>query len=154
MSKPVFIVRRYPYEEPYHLQIELMVSNGTFTCAGDIYVGRDELAEIGQGLGAFPSSVPDEYVYEYVDEEGNAVDVTQDEYEYANNNEDNGEDNGDERDAFDVPEERGQQHPHHQYGNILTPTAAATAPQGHPNEYYSSLYRGPFKAGSGKGVGI
>ena len=59
------VVRRYPYEEPYHAHLEFKVSNGVFVGATDIYCNVDEIAGIGRGLRAFPSRIGDEYVYEY-----------------------------------------------------------------------------------------
>lgn len=69
MEKPSVIVRRNPYEEPYHLHVELFVSNGRFSCAGDMYLAADDLEEIGRGLSDFPSKVPDEYIFEYGSED-------------------------------------------------------------------------------------
>jgi len=69
MDKPSIIIRRHPYEEPYNLHLELFVSNGRFSCAGDIYVAADDLAEIGRGLSDFPQQVPDEYIFEHGSED-------------------------------------------------------------------------------------
>ena len=63
--KPLLIIRRYPYEEPYHLHLEFVVSNGSFSGATDIYCGVEELKEVGQALQKFPAKVGDEYRYEY-----------------------------------------------------------------------------------------
>jgi hypothetical protein len=59
------LVKRYPYEEPYHLQLEFLVSNGGFCGNTDIYCNADDLKTIGMALKAFPKNVSDEYQYEY-----------------------------------------------------------------------------------------
>jgi len=58
-------VVRTPYEEPYHTQITITASNGSFTGETDLYCGVDELIEIGQALARFPTKVPDEYEFIY-----------------------------------------------------------------------------------------
>jgi hypothetical protein len=63
--RPLIIVRRYPYEEPDHVHLEFVVSNGSFGGATDIYCGVEELKEIGRALQNFPAKVGDEYRYEY-----------------------------------------------------------------------------------------
>jgi len=72
MQLPGIVVRRHPYEEPYHTQLEFTVSNGAFAGATDIYCNIDDLTKIGRGLRAFPSKVGDEYVYEYGTEDPSA----------------------------------------------------------------------------------
>ena len=64
-AEPFLVVRRHPYEEPYHTQIEFLASNGVFACATDIYCSVDEIARIGRALHTFPSRIGDEYKYEY-----------------------------------------------------------------------------------------
>lgn len=59
------IVKRYPYEEPYHTQIEFIVSNGVFSGRTDIYCNVEDLKEIGKSLQNFPNKIADEYIYEY-----------------------------------------------------------------------------------------
>jgi hypothetical protein len=63
--EPLIIVRRFPYEEPYHTHLEFAVSNGTFGGNTDIYCGVHELKEIGDALQKFPAKIGDEYRYEY-----------------------------------------------------------------------------------------
>jgi hypothetical protein len=72
MRLPNLVVRRYPYEEPYHAQLEFTVSNGVFAGSTDIYCNVADIANIGHGLLAFPSKVGDEYVYEYGTEDPSA----------------------------------------------------------------------------------
>jgi len=72
MRSPSLVVRRLPYEEPHHTQLEFTVSNGVFAGSTDIYCRVDEIADIGRSLRAFPSRVGDEYCYEYGSEEPSA----------------------------------------------------------------------------------
>jgi len=65
MTKPFLIVRRYPYEEPFHTHIEISASNGPFAGTTDVYCNVEDLAEIGNSLQQFPVRVGDEYRYEY-----------------------------------------------------------------------------------------
>lgn len=65
MINPRVILRRHPYEEPYHLHLEWQVTNGDFAACIDTYANADDLIAIGQGLLNFPSRVPDEFSYEY-----------------------------------------------------------------------------------------
>ena len=67
--EPLIIVRRYPYEEPYHAHLEFVVSNGDFSGSTDIYCNVEDLKEIGQALQKFPAKVGDEYRYEYGSEQ-------------------------------------------------------------------------------------
>jgi hypothetical protein len=69
MDEPWIVVKRFPYEEPYHTQVEVAASNGLFTGVLDFYCGVDELKEIGGALAGFPSRVPDEYRFEYGSED-------------------------------------------------------------------------------------
>ena len=69
MAKPFLNVKRHPYEEPFHTQIEISASNGAFAGSTDIYCNVADLADIGNGLMNFPKSVGDEYRYVYGSEE-------------------------------------------------------------------------------------
>ncbi len=64
--KPQIIVKRYPYEEPYHIQLDFFVSNGGFSGNTDFYCNAEDLKIIGQALQNFPSKINDEYRYEIV----------------------------------------------------------------------------------------
>lgn len=66
---PRIIVKRFPYEEPYHTQVEFGAWNGFYGGSLDIYCAVDDLREIGMALAAFPSKVPDEYSFEYGSED-------------------------------------------------------------------------------------
>lgn len=58
-------VKRQPYEEPYHTQLFVTVSNGQFAGTIDIYCNVEDIAEIGRGLRGFPTKIGDEFRYEY-----------------------------------------------------------------------------------------
>jgi hypothetical protein len=62
---PWIAVKRCPYEEPHHTQIEVGAWNGAFGGAVDIYCSVRTIGEIGRGLLGFPSKVPDEYEFVY-----------------------------------------------------------------------------------------
>ena len=64
-TKSQIVVKRYPYEEPHHLQLEFFVSNGNFCGNTDIYCNVDDLITIGHASREFPSKIDDEYRYEY-----------------------------------------------------------------------------------------
>jgi hypothetical protein len=59
------VVRRYPYEEPYHLQIVVSARNEDFSARTDFYCNTDELREIGQALQEFPKRIGDRYEFRY-----------------------------------------------------------------------------------------
>src|SRR3954463_16018943 len=59
------VVRRHPYEEPFHTQLEFSASNGLFSGTTDIYCNVDDLKEIGERLKNFPTQAGDEFRYEY-----------------------------------------------------------------------------------------
>jgi hypothetical protein len=69
MLAPYIRVRRLPYEEPYHIQLEFTVSNGVFSGCTDIYGRVDTLTEIGNSLRQFPNKIGDEYRFEYGSED-------------------------------------------------------------------------------------
>jgi hypothetical protein len=62
--KSQIIVKRYPYEEPYHLQLGFFVSNENFSGTAEIYCNAEDLKTIGIALQKFPSKLDDEYRYE------------------------------------------------------------------------------------------
>lgn len=59
------IVRRYEYEEPYHAQLEFIISNGKFSSTVDLYCTVNDIEKIGEALSAFPKKMNDEYCYVY-----------------------------------------------------------------------------------------
>jgi hypothetical protein len=64
MKTPGIILRRYPYEEPYHLNLVLTACNGVFGGRLEYYCNADDLATLGRALARFPRQTPDEHVYE------------------------------------------------------------------------------------------
>ncbi|MEZ5690995.1 MAG: hypothetical protein R3D71_04945 [Rickettsiales bacterium] len=64
MSSPYLIIRRHLYEEPYHTQLEIIVSNGIFSGKIIIYVVVDDIKTIGQDLRKFPQKIGDECKFE------------------------------------------------------------------------------------------
>lgn len=61
---PQIIVKRYPYEEPYHIQLDFFVSNGRFNGNTDFYCNTEDLITIGQALLNFPLKIDDEFRYD------------------------------------------------------------------------------------------
>lgn len=59
------IVRRHEYEEPYHTQLEFIISNGKFSFTADLYCSVDDIQKIGNILSVFPQKTDDEYCYVY-----------------------------------------------------------------------------------------
>ena len=59
MSESYIRIQRFPYEEPYHLQLGLEASNGVFQGGFDFYTNTDVLCDLGSRLN-FPSSITDE----------------------------------------------------------------------------------------------
>ena len=64
MRSPKLIVRRYPFEEPYHAHLEFEVDNGLFVGQTDFYCNTRQIADIGNGLIKFPQSIGDEYIFQ------------------------------------------------------------------------------------------
>lgn len=65
MTTAYIHIRRIPYEEPYHLNLEFQASNGIFSGGLDLYCNSDDLLDIAQSLKTFPTKPADEFVYEY-----------------------------------------------------------------------------------------
>ena len=63
--KSLLIVKRYPYEEPYHTQLEFVATNGIFSGGTDIYCNVEDLEKIGKALQNFPKNSDDEFLFEY-----------------------------------------------------------------------------------------
>jgi hypothetical protein len=62
--KPFIQITRYPYEEPYHLQLVMVASNGRQRGKIEYYVNADDLMEIANAMKAFPRHATDVYRYE------------------------------------------------------------------------------------------
>ncbi len=64
MSPPFIIIRRHPYEEPYHLNLVITASNGVFAGTLEYYCNATDLTEMGSKLMSFPERIGDTYSYE------------------------------------------------------------------------------------------
>jgi hypothetical protein len=65
MSGSYVKIRRHPYEEPYHTQLEFFVSNGRFSSTFDLYCNVEDITLMGKALKGFPRNSKDEYSYIY-----------------------------------------------------------------------------------------
>jgi hypothetical protein len=57
-------LKRYPYEEPYHLHLLFSANNGLFGGVLEYFCNADDLKKIGLALQSFPENIPDDYIYE------------------------------------------------------------------------------------------
>ncbi len=64
MNTTGIAIQRYPYEEPYHLNLAITASNGIFRGRLEYYCNTDDLQQMGAVLKRFPQQAPDEYVYQ------------------------------------------------------------------------------------------
>jgi len=64
MTPPFIIIRRYPYEEPYHLNLVISASNGAMSGTLEYYCNAEDLIKVGDHLAAFPGQHDDSYTYE------------------------------------------------------------------------------------------
>jgi hypothetical protein len=64
MNPAFIIIRRQPYEEPYHLRLVITASNGVFGGTLEYYCNALDLIDMGTKLMAFPASIGDSYSYE------------------------------------------------------------------------------------------
>ena len=64
MTPPFIIIRRYPYEEPYHLNLVISASNGAMSGTLEYYCNAEDLTKVGDRLAAFPRQKDDNYTYE------------------------------------------------------------------------------------------
>jgi hypothetical protein len=55
---------RYPYEEPYHLQLDFAASNGVFSGGFDFYCATESLVAFATELIHFPATLESEVVWE------------------------------------------------------------------------------------------
>jgi hypothetical protein len=58
-------INRYPYEEPYAINLVFSANNGVFRGQLNLLCSPDELIKMGQGFATFPKNIPDEFLYEY-----------------------------------------------------------------------------------------
>ena len=59
--KPYIIIRRYPYEEPHHLNLRLNASNGRISGELEYYCNATDLASFGNKLAGFTGRESLEY---------------------------------------------------------------------------------------------
>ncbi len=57
-------IKRIPYEEPYHLQLQLEASNGRQTARFEFYASPEIFLEFADALEVFPRHATDVYLYE------------------------------------------------------------------------------------------
>jgi hypothetical protein len=62
--KTLFKLTRYPYEEPYHVQLLLEASNGRQHASIEYYTNAHGLPELGAALMDFPFTATREHIYE------------------------------------------------------------------------------------------
>ncbi|MDI1315070.1 hypothetical protein [Prosthecobacter sp.] len=58
-------IQRFPYEEPYHVQLNLSAENGRFSGGFDFYTGVHSLKEFAVTLQNFPNHIGDEIQFVY-----------------------------------------------------------------------------------------
>ena len=58
-------IQRFPYEEPYHVQLLLRAENGRFSGGLDFYTGVPCLKEFAESLQNFPKCIGDEVQFVY-----------------------------------------------------------------------------------------
>lgn len=61
---PYICITRYPYEEPYHLNLVMSVSNGSTSGALEFYLGADTLIEWADAYEKFPEHAQSVYLWE------------------------------------------------------------------------------------------
>ncbi len=64
MSAPHIGIKRVPYEEPYHLNLLISVSDGASEGSLEYYCNTSDLLDIGNALEAISEGGRNEYVYE------------------------------------------------------------------------------------------
>lgn len=64
MNTPGIRITRFPYEEPYHLNLLIEASNGRINGRLEYYCAADNLTTLGQGLADFTGARGQEVVYE------------------------------------------------------------------------------------------
>lgn len=63
MLKPILIVRRHPYEEPFHTEFEVIASDGGFAGRVRFFTPADTFITIASGLIAFCDDPTSEFIY-------------------------------------------------------------------------------------------
>jgi len=62
--KPFIQITRHLYEEPHHLNLVIIASNGTAMGSLEFYLNRTDLDEVGENLARFPKHEISNYLYE------------------------------------------------------------------------------------------
>ena len=62
--KTLLKLTRFPYEEPYHIELHVEASNGRQHAAIEFYTNANDLDELGDALMHFPDSETKEHIYE------------------------------------------------------------------------------------------
>ena len=64
MTRPFIQITRHLYEEPYHLNLVIIASNG-FACGSlEYYLNTTQIKELGQALEGFPSHDRSNHLFE------------------------------------------------------------------------------------------
>ncbi len=64
MTPPSIKIRRYPYEEPYHLNLRIAASSGRLNGQLEYYCNATDLSSLGRQLADFSGKRSEEVVYE------------------------------------------------------------------------------------------
>jgi hypothetical protein len=64
MKTPGIRITRYPYEEPYHLNLQIEASNGRLHSELEYYCNADDLKKFGEQLAKFSGRRNEEVIYE------------------------------------------------------------------------------------------
>lgn len=62
--KPLIKLTRYPYEEPYHIQLLLEAANGMQHASIEFYTNAQDMPKLGEALVQFPFTDTREHIYE------------------------------------------------------------------------------------------
>jgi hypothetical protein len=62
--KPQITITRYPYEEPYNIDLLIEATNGRVRGQLEIYTNPESLVELADVLEAFPRTIPAEHLWE------------------------------------------------------------------------------------------
>ena len=62
--KPLIKLTRYPYEEPYHIQLLLEAGNGMQHASIEYYTNTQDMPKLGAALIQFPFNDTREHIYE------------------------------------------------------------------------------------------
>lgn len=62
--KPLLKLTRFPYEEPYHIELHVEASNGHQHASIEYYTNAEDLPKLGDALMQFPLTDSREHIYE------------------------------------------------------------------------------------------